>query len=75
MWKYLPMGPKQGPGICQGFNDHTFGDQENFSVFVADFHVGTDTFEEQVESMKRLFQRGREHGVQWRLTKCSATLR
>ena len=46
MWKYLPMGPKQGPGICQGFNDHTFGDQENLSVFVDDFHVGTDTFEE-----------------------------
>ena len=33
--------------------------------------MGIDTFEEQVVSMKRLFQKGREHGVQWRLTKCS----
>ena len=65
------MGPKQGPGICQGFNDHTFGDQETLSIFVDDFHVGTDTFEEQVVSMKRLLQRGREHGAQWRLAMCS----
>ena len=64
-------GSEAGPRDCQGFNDHTFGDQENLSVFVDDFHESSDTFEEQVVSMKRLLQRGREHGVQWRLTKCS----
>ncbi len=25
-WKYLPMGPKQGPGMCQSFVDEAFGD-------------------------------------------------
>ena len=69
-WKYLPMGPKQGPGICQGFNDHAFGDLEETSIFVDDFHTGSATFEDHVAAMEKLLTRGREHGVQWRLSKC-----
>ena len=70
-WRYLPMGPKQGPGICQGFNDHAFGDLAATSVFVDDFHTGSDTFEEHLEALTALLERGRHHGVQWRLAKCS----
>ena len=69
-WKYLPMGPKQGPGICQGFNDFAFGDLEATSVFVDDFHTGSKTFEEHIADLKELLERGRQHGVQWRLSKC-----
>ena len=53
-WKYLPFGPKQGPGICQSFNEWTFGDLENTSVFVDDFHTANDTFEGHVKSIKAL---------------------
>ena len=69
-WRYLPMGPQQGPGICQGFNDHAFGDLEQSSIFVDDFHTGSPTFEEHLASLVALLERGRHHGVQWRLSKC-----
>ena len=69
-WRYLPMGPKQGPGICQGFVDNSFGDLDPTSVFVDDFHTGSGTFEEHVDDMEQLLQRGRQYGVQWRITKC-----
>ena len=67
------MGPKQGPGICQGFNDEAFTDFEEWlSIFVDDFHIGSMTFEEHIQFLKLLLERGRYHGVQWRITKCSS---
>ena len=69
-WRYLPMGPNQGPGICQGFNDAVFGDLECTNIFVDDFHTGTLSFEEHLDTLKELLSRGRARGVQWRATKC-----
>ena len=42
--RYLPMGPKQGPGICQSFNDSRFGHLEATQFFVDDFHIGSPPF-------------------------------
>ena len=57
-------------GICQSFNEWTFGDLESTSVFVDDFHTSNETFEDHVEAVKALLERGRQHGVEWRLSKC-----
>ena len=35
-----------------------------------DFHTTSDTFEEHVKAIKTLLERGRLHGVEWRLSKC-----
>ena len=67
-WKYLPFGPKQGPGICQSFNDHAFGDLEATVIFVDDFCTASDTFEQHIADVIQLLERGRLHGVEWRLT-------
>ena len=39
-------------------------------MFVDDFHTASDTFEGHVQAIKALLERGRAHGVEWRLTKC-----
>ena len=39
-------------------------------MFVDDFHTASDTFEEHVKAVKTLLERGRLHGVEWRLSKC-----
>ena len=52
-WKYLPFGPKQGPGICQSFNDHAFGDLEATVIFVDDFCTASDTFDEHIADVKK----------------------
>ena len=67
----MPFGPKQGPGICQSFNDHAFGDLEATVIFVDDFCTASETFEEHIADVKKLPDRGRFHGVEWRLTKCT----
>ncbi len=68
-WRFLPMGPKQGPGICQSFCQSFVGDLEEVSVFIDDFHVGSDEWEQHLRSLEELMKRGRKHGVQWRLAK------
>lgn len=35
-----------------------------------DFHRANETFEERVKSLQELLDKGRELGVQWRLSKC-----
>ena len=67
----MPFGPKQGPGICQSFNDHAFGDLEATVIFVDDFCTASETFDDHVADVKKLLDRGRLHGVEWRLTKCT----
>ena len=56
------MGPKQGPGICQGFNDHTFEVCVNTNIFVDDIHVDSTTLEEHISDLKGLFETGRKAG-------------
>ena len=51
-WKYLPFGPKQGPGICQSFNEWTFGDLEATSVFVDDFHTSSTHLRSTLKTSK-----------------------
>ena len=69
-WSKVTFGLKQGPGICQSSNDSVFGNLENTNVYVDDFHTGTMTCEEHIETLIEMFERGREHGVQWKITKC-----
>ena len=69
-WRYLPFGPKQGPGICQGFNDHVFGHLDATAVFVDDFATSSDTFEDHMDDLEALMKVGDEHGVEWKLSKC-----
>lgn len=69
-WRNFPFGPKQGPGICQQFNDFAFQGLGDTNIYVDDFHTANRTFEEHVEAVKKLLERGREHGVQWRISKC-----
>ena len=69
-WNNFPFGPKQGPGICQQFNDFAFKGLEDTNIYIDDFHTANKTFEEHIDSLVKLLGRGREHGVQWRLSKC-----
>ena len=63
------MGPKQGPGICKGLNEQLFGQLDNVSIYVDDFHVGSDTFEEHLGDLEGLLKAGESSGVQWKRSK------
>ena len=83
--KVLFFGPKQGPGLFQGFMDHVFGGlrdkrgDEYCSIFMDDVSISTEGFEgdsdddvvqRHIEHCECFLTAAKAHGVQFKLSKC-----
>ena len=74
--KKLPFGPRQGPAIYQSVQERIFGSAFKtcgdplVDIFVDDSHVGDADEESHFASLIQLLKLARQHGLQYRLSKC-----
>ncbi len=71
-WRVLPMGLKVSPGKFQRRMDKVFGSLKWNGVmgYIDDFIIYSNTFEEHMELLKRVFEKLKDHGIFAKISKC-----